>query len=305
MTDIYDVPEHAGIEGYEPSFLDVDGTNTRYYDVGDGEPIVLVHGGNWKGSSSANPWIPTAAHLASEFRVLAFDRIGCGLTDNPDRPEEYRYGTELEHALGFLDAMDLGTCHLWGYSRGGGLAARMAVETPDRFESLGIVNSATLGPPAGDKRFRTDRIFDRSDAGTDPSTPSSIRNYYEQYCYRTEEITEELCRTAAYLRSRPKAERTADAMAERGQQWLETMREHMRETRRRLSEGVFEGPVLYVLGRNDLTVPVEMALAGFDTIAQGTPDVRMHVINHCGHMAFLEYPEEFAGIVADFLDRMA
>ncbi|MFB6199029.1 MAG: alpha/beta fold hydrolase, partial [Halobacteriaceae archaeon] len=79
----------AGIDGYVPEFISVDGINTRYYDVGSGEPLVLVHGGNWSGHASANRWTRSFEHLANEFRVIAFDRIGCGLTDNPSDTDDY------------------------------------------------------------------------------------------------------------------------------------------------------------------------------------------------------------------------
>lgn len=300
-----DVDGDGAVGGFDPTFVAVDGLDTRYYDVGSGEPLVLVHGGSWSGSSSANAWVPVFESLAERFRVLAFDRVGCGMTDNPDRLERYRYRTELDHALAFLDAMDIDACHLCGYSRGAGLAARMAVETPDRFRTLVVVNSATIGPPAGDHAFRRNRVFERPETDLKPTDPGYVRYYYEQYCYETEHITDEFCRTTAYMRSRPKAQETADVMERDGrlEYWLETMDEHMRETRRRFADGVFTAPTLYVFGRNDLNVPVELGLGSFDAMAQGNPNVRMTIVNQCGHMMFLEYPDEFARTVVDFVDR--
>lgn len=37
-----DVHPDGGLRGLEPEFLDVDGTETRYYDVGEGEPLVTI-----------------------------------------------------------------------------------------------------------------------------------------------------------------------------------------------------------------------------------------------------------------------
>jgi len=307
MTDdrYGDVEADGGMGGFSPSFVDVGGVDTRYYDVGSGAPLVVLHGGSWSGSSSANVWIPVLEGLAEEFRVVAVDRLGCGMTGNPQRPEEYRYRTELDHVLRFLDEMGFDSCHLVGSSRGARLAARVAVEVPERVETLGIVNSSTIGPPVGDYSFRRDRVFERPVQTLHPTDPEYVRQYYEQYCYRTENVTDEFCRTAAYMRSRPKARETAEVMDEAGHReaWMDSLADHMRETRNRLADGVFEGPTLYVLGRNDLNVLLEMGLGAFDTIAQGNPNVRMTIVNQCGHMMYMEYPEEFVRTVVDFVER--
>lgn len=295
---------HGGIEGCEPAFVDVDGVRTRYYDVGNGDPLVLVHGGNWHGHASANKWTKTFEFLADRFRVLAFDRIGCGMTDNPSSPDAFRYSSELRHAIGFLDALDLDTVHLCGYSRGAGLATRVAVEIPDRIETLAITNSATLGPPIGDERYRHDRVFRMEEMGLERTDPAYIRHRLEQYSYRTDYITEERCQTAAYMESRPKARRTARVMEEDGRidDWMESLSAHMAETRRRISSGVLDVPVLYVFGRNDLTVPFEMATRAFDLFGKTNPQVRLRVLNDCGHMIFLEHPAEFSRLLTDFVD---
>lgn len=303
-----DVDENGAIEGFEPKFVDVEGTRTRYYDIGDEEDdtLVLVHGGNWSGLSNANTWSSSFEHLSEEFRVLAFDRIGCGMTDNPEDIEDYRYQTEIDHALTFLETMDLDTCHIAGSSRGAGLAVRMTVEEPDRFRTLVMLNSGTFGPPTGDKSFRRNRIFERYKPDEfEPTTPEYTRFRYEQYSHQTGNITEEFCRTNAYLRSRQKAREMAEIMEGNGlkEDWKETMREQMNEARQRIRNGVLTIPTLYVFGRNDLMVPLEMALAAFNLMAQENPHVRMRIINNCGHIIYREYPEEFSQTVIDFIDQ--
>ena len=56
---------------------------TRYYDAGQGDPIVMIHGGFTAGSSTANVFSRNIPALAKRFRVIAPDRLGCGLTGNP------------------------------------------------------------------------------------------------------------------------------------------------------------------------------------------------------------------------------
>jgi hypothetical protein len=46
----------ASIQGLTSKFVDVKGVRTRYYEMGQGEPMVLIHGGSTAGSSTANVW---------------------------------------------------------------------------------------------------------------------------------------------------------------------------------------------------------------------------------------------------------
>lgn len=299
-----DVPEDAGIGGYEPDFVDVDGIRTRYYDVGSGDPLVLIHGNNWSGSSSANSWSETFEYLSEEFRVLALDRIGCGMTDNPDDPDDFRYRSDIDHVIGFIEALDLDTCHLAGWSRGGGLATRVAVERPELFDTLIICNSATLGPPAGDGHHRREIIFEMDAHGLEKTDPEWMAYFYEHYSHQTDYVTDTRCRTAAYMESREKARETARIMDDEGEQerWQETLDEEIAEAHDRIKTGALNMPTLYVFGRDDPTVPPLMAMAAFDMIGQQNPKIRMKIFNHCGHMIFLEYPEEFSRTVTEFID---
>ncbi|MFC6874192.1 alpha/beta fold hydrolase [Halobellus marinus] len=100
----------------------------------------LLHSGNWSGLSSANIRTTAFEYLSDRFRVLAFDRIGCGLTDNPETIDAYRDGTEVEHTLTFLQELGIERCNVAESSRGAGLATRLAVEAPERFQTLIMIN---------------------------------------------------------------------------------------------------------------------------------------------------------------------
>ena len=61
----------------EEKYVSVSGTRTRYLEAGSGDPIVLVHGGEFGRFANANDWEPIIAPLAEEgFRVLALDDPG-------------------------------------------------------------------------------------------------------------------------------------------------------------------------------------------------------------------------------------
>lgn len=307
------VNRDGSIDGLEASFVEVDGITsrtdgirTRHYDVGQGDPIVLLHGGNWSGITSANTWSTVIEGLSESFRVLAPDRLGCGITDNPERDDDFVYGTELEHMISFLNTVDADEFHIVGQSRGGGIAARVAAEIPERTKTLVVVNSATLAPHSNDKSF----FYERSmrDAPTEEGSATYHRDHYEHlysmHQYSDHHITDEFLDAAAYMRSRPKAERTAEVLEEHGGQerWEKTMVEHMEETHHRLRTGELQMPTLVYWGRHDPSVPLRAGIGLYELIADGNPQAEMTTINQAGHHPYREYPDEFVEKLTSFVE---
>jgi 2-hydroxy-6-oxo-6-(2'-carboxyphenyl)-hexa-2,4-dienoate hydrolase len=66
-----------------------DGLHTRYCDGGSGEPVVRWHGDDLGGASGARTANRNRAGLVRGFRVLAADRLGQGVTDNPQSDVDY------------------------------------------------------------------------------------------------------------------------------------------------------------------------------------------------------------------------
>lgn len=113
---------------------------TQLLEIGDGPPLLLVHGGG----DGAFEWVPIMSGLARGRRVLAVDRPGHGLAE----PFDYRGIDLLEHARTFLsdilDALDLPTADIAANSIGGLWAAAFALDAPQRVSRLVLV-----GAPVG------------------------------------------------------------------------------------------------------------------------------------------------------------
>ncbi|MEJ2342239.1 MAG: alpha/beta hydrolase [Gemmatimonadales bacterium] len=138
----------SGLAGQETSsaerFFDSDGVRIRYLDIGDGEAVVLLHG--FSLSAEAN-WSLTGLldSLPQEYLMLALDQRGNGRSDKPHDPEAY--GLEfVEDVIRLLDALEIETAHVVGYSMGGGVALRLAAHHPDRVRSV-VVGGAGWTPP--------------------------------------------------------------------------------------------------------------------------------------------------------------
>ena len=110
----------------EPTRFPSSGGQLAYLDVGDGDPVLLLHGF----PSSSATWHELAPALARRFRVIAPDLLGHGLSDRPthaplDLRAQARYVREL------VDHLGLGRLAIVGHGHGGGVAQLLALEGAD------------------------------------------------------------------------------------------------------------------------------------------------------------------------------
>lgn len=116
----------------------------RVQDIGEGPPVLFVHGASNCGAS----WAPLIAQLQG-FRCVVLDRPGCGLSD--------ALGTgfdDVENLAAFadtlvidvLDAMGLESAHLVATSFGGYAALRAAAAYPERIGRI-VEFGWTVGAP--------------------------------------------------------------------------------------------------------------------------------------------------------------
>ena len=115
MTDTHEVISPAF--PFESKFIDVHGSKMHYVDVGEGDPILFLHGA----PTSSYLWRNIIPHLSGQGRCIAPDLIGMGKSDHPDIP--YRYDDQYHYLCGFIDALGIGSnltlvIHDWGSGLG-------------------------------------------------------------------------------------------------------------------------------------------------------------------------------------------
>ncbi len=103
------------------SFVEVKGKRMAYVEMGEGDPVVFLHGN----PTSSYLWRNIMPHVAGQARCLAPDLIGMGDSDKLDDPGpgSYRFVEHREYLNGFLDAVGLGgnavfVIHDWGSALG-------------------------------------------------------------------------------------------------------------------------------------------------------------------------------------------
>ncbi|MGW3894633.1 alpha/beta fold hydrolase [Micromonospora profundi] len=116
-------------------YAQVNGLRLWYESYGTGRPLVLLHGGY----GSTEMFAPMVPALAERRRVVAVDLQGHGRTADVDRP--LRYETMADDIAALLGHLDLSTADLLGYSLGGGVALRTAIEHPALVRRLVLVST--------------------------------------------------------------------------------------------------------------------------------------------------------------------
>ncbi len=112
-----DTDEISAAFPFESKFVDVHGAKMHYIDVGEGDPILFLHGN----PTSSYLWRNIIPHLSSQGRCLAPDLIGMGKSDHPEIP--YRYDDHYRYVSGFISVLGIGSnltlvIHDWGSALG-------------------------------------------------------------------------------------------------------------------------------------------------------------------------------------------
>ncbi|MEZ5466057.1 MAG: alpha/beta fold hydrolase [Lysobacterales bacterium] len=133
--------------GYTPKYFTRDGLSMHYLDEGKGAPVVMVHG---------NPswcWLfrDLIAALKPNYRCVAPDHIGMGLSDRPDDARyQYTLDSRVADFSAFMERIvPTGPVTLVVHDWGGAIASAWAVKNPDRVARMVVLNTAAFPMLAG------------------------------------------------------------------------------------------------------------------------------------------------------------
>jgi pimeloyl-ACP methyl ester carboxylesterase len=200
----------------EDGTVNIDGLEMYYQVHGEGEPLLLIHGG----LMTIDAWGPILPALAENRKVYAIELEGHGRTVDLDRPLSMQQFAQ--DVSGFIEQMDIGPIDIVGFSMGGGTATGVGVLHPELVKSL-VVISASHQP---------DSIWDSVRAG---------------WPYMTAEMMEGTPMLAAYEAVAPQPERFAG--------FVDKIRESMVSEEQSWTDEQIASipvPVLMIIGDTDL-----------------------------------------------------
>lgn len=117
------------------SRIDVAGLSIAYRERGEGPPLVLLHG--WPLDS--REWHRQLDDLSDEFRVVAWDSPGAGLSSDP--PDTSKLSDWADWLAEFIEVLGIAPAHVAGLSFGGGLALALFQRHPEVVRSLTLMSA--------------------------------------------------------------------------------------------------------------------------------------------------------------------
>ena len=176
------------------SYADINGLSFYYeeHGAGDGTPLVLLHGGIGGGEIFA----AVAPELAADRRVIVPDLQGHGRTAHIDRP--LRAEDLADDVAGLIGQLGLERADVMGYSLGGEVAWRVAIQHPGRVRRLVVISASC----------RRDGSFPEVVAAMDQMSAemapmmeqSAYYRHYAQHAPRPQDWAEHVGRTAEMLK---------------------------------------------------------------------------------------------------------
>jgi pimeloyl-ACP methyl ester carboxylesterase len=254
-------------------YIDVRGCNVRYYTGGQGDPLIVIHGGG----GDASTWEKNIEELSASYTVYAPDLPGYGGSQALDG--HYFIPELTEFIDDFSASLGLDKFYLVGHSLGGGVALNYALQFPDRTKKLVLVSSLCLG--------REIALWVRV-----LSLPAILRTVgaITMAAFQgIKWIIKNLWRGMEFVIPFSPASITIGGS-------VSTFKEQRLVLAHRFSELV--APTLLVWGARDSVVPVRHAYVAAESI----PDCQLKVFEKRGHNVHREEVGEFSQVIRGFLN---
>lgn len=267
-------------------WIKVGGIKTHYLTNGDGEPVILLHGGAL-GVSARENWHRNLGPLANGgYSVYAPEIVGSGETDKPAGC--HTIAAKIRHIEDFIDALCLEKVFLVGNALGASLALALAHHQPNRVRAVVVMGGP--GAPHG----RASTSLNRLTAIANAYTREGIRESLRTLCSDQSLITDEIVERRFRLAQLPGAREAFSAFIsspDGGPSMWDRVQGLLPEIRQ---------PVLLIWGEEDRILPLELARK----LLPQLPNARLEIIDNCGHWAQIECPETFNRLVLEFFEPL-
>ncbi len=283
-------------EGYK----NVNGTKLYYEVVGEGTPLVVVHGGP---GLDHGYLLPQMAKLGNEFRLIFYDQRATGKSAVDVDSSSMTMENFVEDLEGIRRAFNLGKMNLMGHSWGGLVAMFYAVRFPNNLASLILVNPTPASAALRDSslkimRARTNRDDSLEEAritSTDAfkrGNPAALEKFF-RVLFRGEFFQKDYADSLSLPFDSSYAEKSRMV----GYLRKDTTLQHY-DLFGKLD--TISCPVLIIGGDADI-----LPSAFNDRLQDHLRNARYILLPDCGHFPFVEAQGEFFPTIRAFLENIA
>ena len=290
----------AAQQAVDHGFKDVNGTRLYYETIGEGIPIVVVHGGPGLDHSYL---LPQMANLGRGFKLIMYDQRAMGKSSLDVDTSSMTIDTFVEDLEGIRKAFNLTKMNLLGHSWGGLIAMFYATKYPDHLQSLILSNTTAASSELRSMGFRTmaqratneDSAAQAAIAGSDafkkrdPATMTRFLRLLFRGSFHDKRFADSLSLNfdstyparsvlVRFLSRDPKL-RSYDLHP-----MLDTVR----------------CPTLIIAGADDRIAP-----GTNEQIHERIRGSELITLDDCGHFPFIEAPRKYFGLIRRFLKKSA
>ncbi len=291
MTPVTDVLLRA-TEGY----IDVPDGKVWYQSVGDGEPLLLLHGGPGASSTYLEALMTLGEH---GYQVVRYDQLGSGQSDQPDDPSLWTVDHFCREVDIVRQALGFEKMHVLGQSWGSFLALEYALSYPQHLQSMTLYSGAASTMQCFDgmtslrnqlppETIATMARYEAAEDYENPEYLAAVQILLDRHLCRVQPWPDELARSMESM-----------GLAVYNTMWGPnefTLTGNLASWDRsdRLHE--IDVPTLIVCGRYDEVIP-ECS----ETMHAGIRGSRLEIFEHSSHSSHMEEPEKFFPVLLDFL----
>lgn len=270
----------------ESKFVTVEGVRIHYQEVGEGTPLICIHGAG-PGASSASNFKNNTPVLSEKFRVILYDMPQFGKSEKV-AIDEGRLTFNGRILKGFMEQINVEKASFLGNSMGGQAALKLAIDNPERVERMAVIGST----PVALSVFNPQPL----------EGIKMIADYYKgdgPSRKKMRALVETLVYDSSFL--------TDDVLEERYQSSIDPEVLDLHANRQKplpKQDLLFElskikAKTLLIWGLDDRFGALDVGL----TMLRYIQGAQMHVFSNCGHWAQVEHADEFNRLTTDFFSH--
>lgn len=288
----------------EKKFVSIGKETIAYLDEGQGEVVLMIHGN----MSSSVHYGPLIQRIKDKYRCIAVDLRGFGDSTYNERFDTL--GELAEDVNLVLEALNIPSCYLVGWSNGGGVGLELCARYPEKIKKFFDIEGAGLkGYPLYKKNasFQStgEPYADKEELASDPMQVAPVLRIFAT---GDAAMMTAIWDATIYTVSKPSKEDNdawmAETLKQRNLVDLDWALANLNMSDEATPYGMGDGsihkitcPVALTMGEKDVVVPDYMVLDNYNALR---PNATLLPYENCGHSPMVDCPDKLAEDVCKF-----